>query len=119
MAGISGTKFPVNSDDNLSLNAVTTGNGKVFVMNDCRQTSWDLAVSTTAGAGVVVIETNSESDSYTGTWYELDSIILTSLPVGPAAYHGTYPGPLPFVRARVATDVTNATVKARINGLVG
>jgi len=65
------------------------------------------------------IETNAESPSYSGTWHELDSIDLTTL-TGGAAYHGTYPGMLAWVRARLSANVTGGgTTTARLNGLLG
>lgn len=114
-----GSKFPPSSDDSLSLSAATTGTGTTKAMNDCRQISWDVAGAGTISSGTLKIETNSESPSYTGTWHELDSIDLSTL-TGGVAYHGTYPGMLAWVRARLSANVVGGgTVTARINGLLG
>lgn len=113
-----GTKYIPGSTDELSLNAVTTGTGTEHPMNDCRQVGWDVVGAGTISGGTVKIE-SAPTSSYSGTWNELDSVDASTL-TGGAVYHGTYPGPLSFVRARVSSNITGGgSITVRFNGLMG
>jgi hypothetical protein len=113
-----GTKYIPGSEAELSLDAVTTGTGTEHPFNDCRQVGWDVLGDGAIADGEVTIESAPYS-GYAGTWNQLDVIDATTL-TGGAAYHGTYPGPLAFVRGRVSDNITGGgDVTVRLNGLLG
>src|SRR5262245_58805236 len=96
-----GMIYQPGTDAEISLSAVTaTGAGNVKAMNTCRQVGWDIIGAGTITDGTVKIESAATAD-YSGTWNELDSLEVVDLNGG-AVYHGTYPGPLAFVRGRVS-----------------
>lgn len=106
------------SDAELSLNAATTGTGSEKAMNTCRQVGWDVIGAGTIASGTVKIESSPTSGA-SATWNELDSIDASTL-TGGAIYHGTDPGPLAFVRARISANIVGGgSVTVRINGLNG
>lgn len=114
------SKLTPGSDATKSLDAVASGTGKVFAFNDCRQVSWGIRVNGTASSGgPVVIETNDIAPDYAGVWHELDSVDPVTL-TGDDAYHSTYPGPVAWIRGRLATAVVGgAVVTVVFNGLEG
>jgi hypothetical protein len=115
MAGTIGYKFKPADPEGASLNAATTGTGRAIPMQECRQIIWTVEGNGTISGGNVIIET-ADSQSYAGTWYELDSVAPTS----GAAYTNTYPAASSgFVRARVSSNITGGgSVTVRINGLI-
>ena len=114
-----GMIYTPGSDAEKSIDAATAiSNGTVKAMNTCRQVGWDIISAGTITDGTVKIESASTAD-YSGTWFELDTLEVVDLDGGDA-YHGTYPGPLAFVRGRIHDTVTGGgTITVRINGLLG
>jgi len=113
-------KFRPTATDNISLNAVTTGTGTPIAMQDCRQVTWTVKGVGTVSGGTVKIESVDTQD-YSGTWNELDSIDLSSPVLTDSEYQGTYPGGVGgFFRGRVSSNVTGGgTVTVSFNGLFG
>lgn len=96
-----------------TLNAVTTGTGSVLATNNAAQVGWAVIWSSGVTAGEVVIEA-AMTNNYSGTWAELDRQAFSAAPAANSVMMGTYPGPLPFVRARVTTNVVDGTVTAQL-----
>jgi hypothetical protein len=96
-----------------TLNAATTGTGTALATNNAVQVGWAVIWSADVTAGEVVIEAAMTKD-YAGTWAELDRQAFGDAPSDNAVMMGTYPGPLPFVRARVTTTVTDGTVTVQL-----
>jgi len=113
-------KFRPTATDNISLNALTTGTGAAIAMQDCRQVTWTVKGDGTVSGGTVKIEC-ADTQDYAGTWYELDSLDLSSPVLTDSQYQGSYPGGVGgFFRARVSSNVTGGgTITASFNGLLG
>jgi len=115
MAGTVGYKFNPGDAEGASLSAVTTGTGRAIPMQECRQIIWTVISSGTVSGGTVVVET-ADTQDYSGTWHELDSLT----PSSNASYTNTYPAAAAgFVRARISSNITGGgNVTVRINGLI-
>lgn len=113
-----GMKFRPTATDNISLDAVTTGTGTPIAMQDCRQISWTVKGAGTVSGGTLKIEC-ADTQDYSGTWQELDSLDLSSPVLSDSLYQSTYPGSVGgFFRGRVSSDVTGGgTVTVSFNGL--
>lgn len=114
------TKYSPNSGDGVSLDAVTTGTGRAFALNDCRQIFFTCTGTGTISAGEVTIEAANTID-YSGTWNEIEAVDVTTL-TGGGQYGNTYPNSYgAFVRGRVTDNLTGTepTVTVTVNGLLG
>lgn len=104
-----GLKFLPTDTANLSINNATTGTGSVVAYNDCRQVIAFLEynTSTPPTTGVIVLEWAHEAD-YAGAWSNLNTLTLANVVAGTEDPGLTYPGGLPFVRARFTTPADQA-----------
>lgn len=99
-----------------SLSAATTGTGKSFAANSCKQATWTTVCDGTVSGGTILIEQASSTD-YAGTWYLLDTITAANASSGTEGY-GTFPGVVAFIRARISSDITGGgSVSVYFNGL--
>lgn len=101
-----------------SLSAATTGTGTSVSCTNAIQVGWSVIWSSGVGAGEVTIEA-ANSATYAGTWSVLDVQDFSAAPAADSIVMGTYPGPLPYVRARVTSNVTGGTVTVTINRING
>lgn len=99
----------------------TSGTGSVIALQDCRQVAYTLTGAGTVTGGVVKFE-SSDSESYAGTWFEIDSIDFSSQALTDAKWQAPpFPAGLGgFYRLRISSNVTGGgTITGTINGLLG
>ena len=99
-----------------SLSAATTGTGKVFAVNSCKQGTWFTTYTSGSAptTGTIIIE-HAVDATYAGTWNQLDSVDCSLLSAGSSGF-GTFPGVIAFIRARFSVDSDQA-VTVYFNGL--
>jgi len=103
-----------------SLTAGTSGTGTAIATQESRQIGWVLEGAGTVTGGVVKIEA-ARTETYSGTWFELDSIDFSVTALTNAVYLGNYPNPIGgFVRVRISSAITGGgTVAGYVQKLVG
>lgn len=100
-----------------ALSTLTNATGTPVALNGCNQLGYAVTWPDNSTAGVVTIEQSPDA-GYSGVWEEIDVVTwgaeLTKI-------GGTWPGPLGFVRARLASIAGTHTdpVLVRFQGTVG
>lgn len=115
--GVSNLINPPDDAAAISLNAATSGTGKVFACNICRQMNWFTRYTGTPSAGVYRIEWCVTPDAADAQWRQLAEYNAADLVTDPAAGQGTWPGPMGYIRVRVTDPVVDGTITVYINGL--
>jgi hypothetical protein len=92
----------------------TTGTGVAIPSHNAKQIAWYIIWAEDVTAGKVVIETAHHPD-YVGVHSEITNSEIGVDALEGQCYHGTFPGPLPTVRARITTTVSGgATPKVTV-----
>lgn len=106
----------------ITLLGAATGTGTELQCGGATQVVVEFEASSGVTAGVVVLE-HSAVSGYAGTWALLDSEDFSVSPLGSATKAiFTYPGPLGFVRPRIATTFSGGatpTVTVRAKRMFG
>lgn len=101
---------PIYATPCISLNGVSTGTGGAFAMDRADTIRVSIVPSAAPGAGVVRVEGASDA-AYSGTWSRIDDIAYND-----DNWNRTYAEAYEFVRLRITTNFTGATLVGTVQG---
>lgn len=90
-----------------------TASGDAIDVREAKGISLVVEAGASVSGGVVTLEAAASSD-YSGTWVSLGSVTTNAATTVFKAGYDNQGGPVPYVRARISTQISNGTVDVYI-----